>query len=267
MKHYGIVQLVDFARGLAPAEEARLMREHLASGCPECRQMAEFCEKVSRICQRMALRPVPDSLMEQARALFPVRLTERRKRMFHLPVELIYDNLLAPAPVGLRSTWQIGWQALYRAGDCSLDLRVEPELHSSRAAIIGQVSSHAAPETQMGGIPVCLKTGRAVVAETRSNRFGEFRMEFEQRRQLQLCVYLEDGTQCIQVPVKRLGADTAVGKRSVRLGKKLSELEQSKGWYDLQMARCDTKRYFSHCPDPAGVGPGSVFGPCQRERR
>jgi len=208
MKHYGIVQLVDFARGLVQAEEARLMREHLASGCPECRQMAEFCQKVSGVCQGMALRPVPDSLVGQARAIFPVRLTEPRKRMFHLPVELIYDSLLVPAPVGQRSTWQIGWQALYRAGDCSLDLRVEPELHSSRAAIVGQVSSQAAPETEMGAIPVCLKTGRAVVVETRSNRFGEFRMEFEQRRQLQLCVYLEDGTQCIQVPVKRLAVDS-----------------------------------------------------------
>jgi hypothetical protein len=226
MKHYGIVQLVDFARGLAPAEESRVMREHLASGCPECRQVAEFCEKLSRVCQGMALRPVADSLVEQARALFPMRLAERRKRLFLLPVELIYDSLLVPAPVGLRSTWQIGWQALYRAGDCSLDLRVEPELHSSRAAIIGQVSSHAAPETEMDGIPVCLKAGTVVVAETRSNRFGEFQMEFERRRRLHLCVYLEDGTQCIQVPVKRLAADRAVGKRSVRLGKKLSGLEQ-----------------------------------------
>ena len=226
MKHYGIVQLVDFARGLAPAEEARLMREHLASGCPECRQVAEFCEKLSRVCRGMALRPVAESLVGQARALFPVRLPERRKPMFHLPVELIYDSLLVPAPVGLRSTWQIGWQALYRAGNCSLDLRVEPELHSSRAAIIGQVSSHAAPETGMGGIPVFLKAGRVVVAETRSNRFGEFRMEFGQRKRLQLCVYLEDGTQCIQVPVKRLAADMAVGKRNVRLSKKSSGLEQ-----------------------------------------
>jgi len=226
MKHYGIVQLVDFARGLAPAEEARVMREHLASGCPECRQVADFCEKLSRVCQGMALRPVAESLVGQARAIFPVRLTEPRKRMFHLPVELIYDSLLVPAPVGLRSTWQIGWQALYRAGDCSLDLRVEPELHSSRAAIIGQVSSHAAPETEMGGIPVCLKAGSVVVAETRSNRFGEFRMEFGQRKRLQLCVYLEDGTKCIQVPVKRLAADTAAEKRSVRLSKKLSGLEQ-----------------------------------------
>ena len=136
-----------------------------------------------------------------------------------MPVELIYDSLLVPAPVGLRATWQIGWQALYRAGDYSLDLRVEPELHSSRAAIIGQVSSHAAPETEMGGIPVYLKAGKTVVAETRSNRFGEFQMEYEQQKRLQLCVHLEDGGTCIQVPVKRLAEDTAVGKPGARFGR------------------------------------------------
>jgi hypothetical protein len=44
------------------------------------------------------------------------------------------------------------------------------------------------------------------VAETLSNRFGEFQMEYEQQRRLQLCVYLEGGARCIQVPLKRLAA-------------------------------------------------------------
>jgi hypothetical protein len=65
-----------------------------------------------------------------------------------------------------------------------------------------------------------------VVAETRSNRFGEFQMEYEQQKRLQLCVFLEAGSKCIQVPVKRLAADTVGGKPSVRLGKKRLGLEQ-----------------------------------------
>jgi hypothetical protein len=121
----------------------------------------------------------------------------------------------------------VGWQSLFRAGDCSLDLRVEPELHSSRAAIIGQVSSHASPETEMGDLPICLKSGKLVVAQTRSNRFGEFLMEYEQQKRLQLCVYLEGGSKTIRVPVKRLGADTEVGGRwkTARLGKKRLEAD------------------------------------------
>jgi hypothetical protein len=63
-----------------------------------------------------------------------------------------------------------------------------------------------------------------VVAQTRSNRFGEFQMEYEQQKRLQLYVYLEGGAKCIQVPLKqfvdakpvggdRLKADLAPRKR------------------------------------------------------
>jgi len=221
MKHYGIVEWVDFARGVTPAEDRPIMWEHLASGCPVCRQVVAFCEKLARICSGAALRPVPDGVLRQARALFPVRPPAPVRRPFRIPLTLVYDSLLVPAPAGLRSSWQVGWQALFRAGDCSLDLRVEPELHSSRAAIIGQISSHASPEKEMGNLPVCLKSGKLVVAQTRSNRFGEFLMEYEQQKRLQLCVYLEGGSKTIQVPVKRLATDTAVDGRlrTARSGK------------------------------------------------
>jgi hypothetical protein len=213
MKHYGIIEWVDFARGVTPAGDSPAMREHLASGCPDCRQLAEFCRKLALVSSGRALQTVPDPVLQQAREMFPVRPSAPARRPFRIPLELVYDSLLVPAPAGLRSSWQVGWQALYRAGDCSLDLRVEPELHSTRAAIIGQVSSHLAPEREMGDLPVCLKSGKLVVAETRSNRFGEFQMEYQQQKRLQLCVSLEGGRKTIQVPVKSLATDTAVGER------------------------------------------------------
>jgi hypothetical protein len=214
MKHYGIVDWVDFARGVAPPEQGADMRAHLAGGCSDCLQMAEFCQRLAQICSGTELQPVPEAVLRQARALFPVRPPAPAKRPLRLPYELIYDSLLVPAPAGLRSSWQVGWQALYRAGDCSLDLRVEPELHSSRAAIIGQVSCHTAPETEMGDLPVFLKSGKLIVAQTRSNRYGEFQMEYEQQKRLQLCVYLEGGGKAFQVPVKRMSTDSSVARVS-----------------------------------------------------
>jgi hypothetical protein len=49
------------------------------------------------------------------------------------------------------------------------------------------------------------------VAETRSNRFGEFQMEYRQSGKLQLCVHLDNGTKCVQVPLKKLTSDRTVG--------------------------------------------------------
>jgi hypothetical protein len=217
MKHYGIAQWVDYTRGLVPAVDGSAMQRHLTDGCSECRELAEFCSKIGNICQDMAAVSVPEWLVRNARSIFPARQPEAPRRVFRIPVELIYDSFLVPAPAGLRATWQVGWQALYRAGDCSLDLRVEPELQSSRAAVIGQISNHVLPGDRMEGIPVSVKSGRVVVAETRSNAFGEFQMEYEQQGRLQLCIDLENGSKRFQVPLKKFASDKLAGVQRAAL--------------------------------------------------
>jgi hypothetical protein len=217
MKHYGIAQWVDYTRGLVPALDGSAMQQHLTEGCSECQELADFCSKISNICEDMAAISVPDWVVRNARTIFPARPVEAPRRAFRIPVELIYDSFLVPSPVGLRATWQVGWQALYRAGDCSLDLRVEPELHSSRAAVIGQISNHVLPGDPMQGIAVYVKSGRVVVAETRSNEFGEFQMEYEQQGRLQLCVDLENGSKRFQVPLKKFASDKLAGIQRANL--------------------------------------------------
>jgi hypothetical protein len=216
MKHYGVAEWVDFSRGLVSDEDGLSMRSHLADGCSECEDLASFCDSLNGVRRQMETSVPPEWLVRNAKALFPIHAAAEPQRASRLSVQLIYDSFLAPEPAGLRATWQLGWQALYRAGDCSLDLRVEPELASSRAAVIGQISNHVAPGSQMENVPVYLKSGKSVVAETRSNRFGEFQMEYEQQGRLQLCVYLEDGSKCFQVPLKKFAADKTLGAE--RLG-------------------------------------------------
>ena len=211
MKHYGIAQWVDFARALAPETDRAAMQEHLASGCSECREVVDFCDKVAAAGREMAGYEVPESAVRLARAIFPTQAQLKPKRVVRIAAELIFDSFLVPSPVGLRATWQVGWQALYRAGDCSVDLRIEPELGSSRAAVIGQISNHIQPEVEMADLPVYLKQGKLVVAEARSNRFGEFQMEYDQQSRIQLCIDIEGWSKRIQVPIKRLVPD----KRSV----------------------------------------------------
>ena len=126
MKHFGIIQWVDFARGLTSDEDVPAMRDHLAEGCDECTDLVEFCQSLTGVAKRMASGAVPEWVARRGKAVFPVQAPPRAKRSLQIPVELIYDSFLVPAPAGLRATWQVGWQALFRAGNCSLDLRVEP---------------------------------------------------------------------------------------------------------------------------------------------
>ena len=124
--------------------------------------------------------------------------------MARIVAELIFDSSRAPAMAGMRSTGQVGWQCVYRAGDCILDVRIEPELYTSRAALIGQVSHQAACVDQLSDLTVRLKSGRVVVAETRSNQYGEFQFEYEQQPRMQLRILLDGGSRCIQVPLKKI---------------------------------------------------------------
>ena len=230
MNHYSIAQWADYTRGLGPATETAGMQAHLALGCADCRQTVNFCARLAAICERMAAIEVPEWVLRNAQALCPARRREERRRGARIAMELIYDSFLVPAPAGLRATWQVGWQGMYRAGDCSLDLRVEPELHSSRAALIGQISNHSLPDQRMEGVTVYLKAGRAVVARTRSNLFGEFQMEYEQQARLQLCVDLEGGSKRFQVLLKRITSDkhSGIERRALRMGTddKLEEADQ-----------------------------------------
>ena len=206
MKHYAIDQWADFNRGILSDSVRGEMQAHLANGCGKCREVSEFTSKLTDTCTSLAKDAVPESMVRLARAIFPVRMQNRPKRGNKLPIELVFDSFLMPSPVGLRSTWQVGWQGLYRAGDCSVDVRIEPELKSQRAAVIGQITNHHLPDSQMGDLPVSLRAGKQVVAETLSNRFGEFQMEYEQRAKLQLCIGLRD-SKTIEVPLKKFTSD------------------------------------------------------------
>ena len=215
MKHYAIDQWVDFTRGVVGGDEAARMRGHLEGGCVECGRLSEFTSKLTESCAATAAIEVPDYAVRLARAIFPVRLQNRPKRGNRLPIEMIFDSFLVPATVGVRSSWQVGWQGLYRAGNCSVDLRIEPELKSSRAAVVGQITSDVLPAVEMGNLPVSLRSGRLVVAETTSNRFGEFQMEYDQQTQLKLCIYLRD-SKSIEVPLKKFTSDQpAIKSRSI----------------------------------------------------
>jgi hypothetical protein len=222
MKHYAIDQWVDFARGVAAGEDTARMLAHLESGCADCRRLFDFTAKLSNTCAAMGSPAVPEGVVRLARAIYPVRMQDRRRRGNRLPIEMIFDSFLVPSAAGLRSAWQVGWQGLYRAGDCSVDLRIEPELKSSRAAVIGQITSHVQPAVEMGNLPVCLRSGKQVVAETVSNRFGEFQMEYDQQAKLKLCISLRDSKR-FEVPLRKITSDQPAAKSRTAAAGKLSD--------------------------------------------
>jgi hypothetical protein len=214
MKHFETGDWIDFARNACTPTRRASLESHLETGCSECQRAAEFFGKFARITKAMSSESVPAAMVRQAEAIYPSRRPSSWKRALRVPAALVYDSFRAPLPAGLRSTWQMGWQAMFRAGDCSLDLRIEPDLRSSRATLTGQVSNHLLPNLQMGDIPVSLRSGRRTVAETTSNLFGEFQLEYDQASRLELCIDLEGGCKRIVAPLRRITPDGAAGSEA-----------------------------------------------------
>jgi hypothetical protein len=217
MKHFPVSAWTDLARELASQDEAGALRAHLAGGCEPCRNLAGFLIRLAALSGRLAQGAVPENAVRLAKAIFPGYSAEPR-RVTRILAELIFDGRTTAVLAGLRSTWQVGSQSVYRAGDCCLDLRIEPEASTSRAAVIGQISNYRLPANRMSDVTVRLKAGRLVVAEARSNEFGEFQLEYEQQERLQLCVYLDGGSRYIQVPLKKCLPDHPGPRERIPLG-------------------------------------------------
>ena len=69
---------------------------------------------------------------------------------------------------------------------------MEPEHEAERVSVIGQVLHVSDPERSLAAIPVVLFQGRRILATTQTNQFGEFQLQCEMQRRLELLVVLPE---------------------------------------------------------------------------
>src|SRR5690348_6721219 len=108
--------------------------------------------------------------------------------------ELLFDSMAQPLPPGARASVVSGRQLLYRIGSVYVDLEIDRNDNSQRVAMVGQMLDSARPGRPLAGIPVALYEKRRNVARTVSNDNGEFRLEFELKKDLTLALSM-DGKQ------------------------------------------------------------------------
>ena len=121
---------------------------------------------------------------------------------------LVFDSFREPVMAGVRSQQRIARQALYEAGDYSIDLRMEKDRGTRTVVLVGQIANRVKPEERLAEIPIVLMSGREVVGRAQSNEFGEFQMEYAPRQPLSLFVPMDGSGQEIEVRLKDLAGDT-----------------------------------------------------------
>src|SRR5262249_17739290 len=152
------------------------MQQHLNAGCKTCSKLSGLWDRVSRAAKREPSYEPPESALRHVRHAF-VALTEPRKKRGVLEIpRLVFDSLWQPALAGVRSTAGTPRQVLYRTGEFAIEMRLEPEPVSERVNIAGQLSRADGEAGALVEVAVVVSGAKGKVAETVTNRFGEFQL-------------------------------------------------------------------------------------------
>ena len=213
MNHFDIFKWTDFVRSLIEESAQVAMERHLASGCRKCRRTTELVRKVAAAARSDSHVQAPDYALRCARAIFLLQQPEKVQILPRIPSRLLYDSFREPLPAGVRTQQRLSRQALYQAGDYSLDLRLENERGSSRVALVGQIQNHKQLGKRLGGgVPVLLVAGKKILAHAVSNSFGEFQIEYAPTKHQRLYVPVHQSSKRVRVFLNKLRTEKAAGK-------------------------------------------------------
>lgn len=193
MKHYSLEEWADFARGVIDERERAAMQSHREDGCVMCREALSLWQRVHALGMLEQAYEPPESAMRALRAAFSLYGPLKTRGGVRAAASLLFDSFLSPLAQGVRSGASGARQLLYGVGNYRIDLRVEPQVISEGFALFGQILDSTDPGAEIGATVVRLVRDREVVAESATNRFGEFRLESKAQGRLQLRVQVPSG--------------------------------------------------------------------------
>ncbi len=131
---------------------------------------------------------------------------ERLRQRNRLPAKLVFDTAGRSLAAGTRRRVNTGRQLLYEIERLCLDVRLDRQPQSDETVVVGQLADRDDPLKPLAGLPVFLMSGASCLAQTISNRQGEFRLQCDMEDPLSLCLTL-DGDRLIEVAVEPQTAD------------------------------------------------------------
>jgi hypothetical protein len=195
-------------RGLSSDTQQARMKEHLA-GCPQCGEFVRMLQKLVAVVNKPLSRDVPDYVVHNAISI--AALGRPEKVTFAAVVaKLIYDSFREPLPAGVRSQQTVSRQALYEAGEFSVDLRLEHERGEATVTLVGQVANRNQPGVPIANCPVLLFSGAEVVARAATDEYGEFQMKYRPGKHLRLQLPIASGEKWIEIRLADLSGDSPV---------------------------------------------------------
>jgi hypothetical protein len=180
VKHFSEASWADFVRNLVSPNIKTAMRQHIDDGCKKCAATLQLWQSVLSIAAQERSFTPPADTVRVVKSQFAAVAPEVSRG-----VRLLFDSRLAPITAGIRGA-VAAQQFLYETEDYCIDLRVHPG-HEAGVYLVGQVLNRTGIERTSQGLTVRLQEGKRPIAETSTNQFGEFQLEFNSSSD-KLCV-------------------------------------------------------------------------------
>lgn len=126
---------------------------------------------------------------------------------------LVFDSFSQPQVTGVRSTTAGARQLLYRAGPLTIDMKLQMPSNTGRFSLMGQVLSSDDNSVGMNEVPVHLLSGTSELASTSTNQFGEFYLEHDNGKDLQVSLEVSREKE-VFIPLDEVIWRVAFGRQS-----------------------------------------------------
>jgi hypothetical protein len=173
--HFSDEQWSDYVRDLTPEAESGEMRRHLRTGCGQCRKAERFWSKLYEVGQSNAYAP-PEEAVRAVERFFerPRSAVSQRERWIW--AEIVFDSMLHPLPMGVRSSNATARRLMTRAGNWIIDLQLERR-GGAKFLVTGQVSNSRRRTSK--AMAVSLMRDDTVFETSTINELGEFQISCE----------------------------------------------------------------------------------------
>ncbi len=184
--HFNLVEWMDFVRRTLPPEHQSAMLRHLEHDqCSECRNTLARLGEAYETARTLEAYAPPDATLARAKAIFqPVP----QYSWWALPVrlaEVVAETFRSPE-------FASGWRhveaepaQVFRGGAMLCRLKIDFDA-AGNTLVLGTISDENAETSPVLDCPIYAVSGKRVLAETRTNQFGEFLLEFPPTVRLRL---------------------------------------------------------------------------------
>jgi hypothetical protein len=186
-RHFSLEEWLDFTNRNVISDKRVFMQHHLESGCAHCKQIASHWRNLRNFAvQELTVQAPADAVLAMKRAFRANKTTSIS--LVEVFAKLIFDSFQQPAFAGVRSSMATTRSLLYEAGPLLIDLNLDFAENTGHVVLQGQVMDSQIKGRGVEEIPVSLQSGQETLAKTQTNEFGEFHLECDARKGLQVSV-------------------------------------------------------------------------------